>query len=661
MIDKLHLKRPLVFFDTETTGVNIVKDRIIELCAIKVYPAKSDDIFLQRFNPGIPIEPGATKVHGITDEMVAHEPPFSDKAAEIAEFFSDCDLAGYNLIKFDVPLLVEELLRNGITKIPFEGASIIDCLAIWRKMEPRTLSDAVRYYTNGIHEDAHSALADVEATMKVLTGQLEKYADLVGDPVSLHEIVNQGVTFLDYDRKFSRDEDGDIIYTFGSNRGKKVKDNYGMLEWMLPRDFTEHTKYMPEEEKKKIQVEPLEAFLFPEEQDEGVPEEEIDPNKITLPDSESVPMDIKAVGEIEEMAEDQNRKMEEEIEKQAQQPVDENIYQEMGDKVKRYRIIEAHQESASKIHLPQFFLTVPQSDIFGTDKILLNQESLLKDFKLSSEDSKIDFTQIDSDLYKVDVEEIAKGEYSPRYTKIEDMQVKDPIVDYILAKPKENQIKDIAHQLVLLVGDMYPIPDQEIRSYIERILNDLNAEQLQDVLMRKWSYAVKVKDKIRAHTDKYAESKFNDLIKVGKVTTDPTWVFPDLIVPGQLGPSIGNSLYKHEGSMNTFEATVITDIASLPNLAFWHRNLGRGKGFAINGFKSNHYPDFILVSKSGKVILLETKGDDRDNSDSEAKCRLGNKWAEVSGKDFSYFMVFDKKEVPGSYTVTKAKELIKQL
>jgi len=418
---------------------------------------------------------------------------------------------------------------------------------------------------------------------------------------------------------------------------------------------------MPEEEKKKGQVKPLEAFLFPEDQDDKDVQDEIDPKKITMPDSESVPTDIKVVGEIEELAEDQNRKMEEEIEKQAQQPVDENIYQEMGDKVKRYRIIEAHQESASKIQLPQFFLTVPQSDIFGTDKILLNQESLLKDFKLSSEDSKIDFTQIDSDLYKVDVEEIAKGEYSPRYTKIEDMQVKDPIVDYILAKPKENQIKDIAHQLVQLIGDMYPIPDQEIRVFIERILKDLNAEQLQDVLMRKWSYATKIKDKIRVHADNFAETRFNDLITVGKVTADLTWMFSELIVPGQLGPSIGNSLYEHEGSMNTFEATVITDIASLPNIAYWHRNLGRGKGFAINGFKSNHYPDFILVTKSGKVILMETKGDDRDNSDSEAKCRLGNKWAEVAGKDFSYFMVFDKKQVPGSYTITKAKELIKQL
>src|SRR5690606_21470399 len=156
-----------------------------------------------------------------------------------------------------------------------------------------------------------------------------------------------------------------------------------------------------------------------------------------------------------------------------------------------------------------------------------------------------------------------------------------------------------AHQLIQLVGNMYPISDQEIRKYIERILTSLNPEQLQDMLVRKWSYADKIKAKIRLHADAYAEEQFNDMVKIGKVVTKPTWQFADAIVPGMLGGSISNSLYEREGSMNNFETTVITDIASLPNVAFWHRNLGRGKGFAINGFKSNHYPDFVVVTKSG--------------------------------------------------------------
>jgi len=421
---------------------------------------------------------------------------------------------------------------------------------------------------------------------------------------------------------------------------------------------------MPEEAKNKAIDKPLETFLFPERQEEiSDMNEDIEVERITyIPDSDNtIDPKVTAIVEIENMAEAQNQEMIAEIERQNQQPIDENIFQEMGAKVKRYKILDVNKEFASRIKLPQFFLQVQQSDVFGTDSILLNQESLLKDFRLGSEDSKIDFDQISSDLYKVDIVLIKKDEYAPRFTKIEDMKVKDPIVDYILAKPKEGQIKDITHQLVQLVGDMYPIPDQEIRVYIERILKQLNPEQLQDILVRKWTYSDKIKEKIRLHADKYAEGRFLDLIKIGKVTTTPSWNFPEIIVPGSLGSSIGNSLYEREGAMNNFETTVITDIASLPNIAFWHRNLGRGKGFSINGYKSNHYPDFIAVSKSGKVIIIETKGDDRDNSDSSAKCRLGNKWAELAGKGFSYFMVFDKKVIPDAFTVEKAKELIRQL
>jgi len=415
------------------------------------------------------------------------------------------------------------------------------------------------------------------------------------------------------------------------------------------KDYRERDM-MPEEEKKKTFEKPLETFLFPElEEVSTTSDDEIIPERISFnPNAEpSVDIKIPVIDEIENMAETQNREMEEIIEKQSQQPVDENIFQEMGDKVKRYKIADVSKELALSIKLPQFFLEVQQSDIFGTDKILLNQESLLKNFKLSNKDSEIDFDQITSDLYKVDIEQIKKDEYAPRFTKIEDMQVKDPIVDYILAKPKEGQIKDISHQLVQLVGEMYPIPDQEIRVYVERILSQLNAEQLQDILVRKWSYSDKIKAKIRQHADTYAEGQFNDLIKIGKVIAEPAWNFPEMIVPGLLGASIGHSLYEREGAMNNFETTVITDIASLSNISFWHRNLGRGKGFSINGFKSNHYPDFIVVSKTGKIIIIETKGDDRDNSDSAAKCRLGNKWAELAGKIFHTSWSLIKKQLTG--------------
>ncbi|MFW0717999.1 hypothetical protein [Pedobacter sp. N23S346] len=116
-----------------------------------------------------------------------------------------------------------------------------------------------------------------------------------------------------------------------------------------------------------------------------------------------------------------------------------------------------------------------------------------------------------------------------------------------------------------------------------------------------------------------------------------------------------------EGTMNGFETTVISAVSALQNIVFWHRNLSRGKGFNINGFKSNHYPDFILYTKSERIILLETKGDDRDNSDSQSKCRLGNKWAELAGEKFNYFMVFEQNQIEGAFSINKAIELIKEL
>lgn len=427
------------------------------------------------------------------------------------------------------------------------------------------------------------------------------------------------------------------------------------------KDYREKDK-MPDEEKKATKVDPLELALFPEQQPEESTEEEIDKDKISFkPGEESQPAATGTVDEIESMAIEQNKEMESQIQQQQSKSDDDNIFLEMEDKVKRYRMREAPATLAKEISLPQFFLKIPPGGLFNEDTVLLSQESLLENFKLSKYDTLIDFDQISSDLYKVDLQEVKKDEYTPTFTKLENPNIKDPIVEYILAKPMESQISDIAHQLVQLVGDMYPIADQEISIFVKRILENLNPEQLRDILVRKWSYATKIKDRIRFHADTHAEGIFDDKVTIGSIKTTPNWKFPEILVPGTSGPSISNSLYEKEGKMNNFEASVITDISSMSNIAFWHRNLGRGKGFSINGYKSNHYPDFIIATKSDKIIILETKGDDRDNSDSEAKCSLGNKWAELAGPGYSYFMVFDKKSVAGAYTLDKAKELIRQM
>lgn len=420
---------------------------------------------------------------------------------------------------------------------------------------------------------------------------------------------------------------------------------------------------MTEEEKKTPAINPVEAFLFPEQNETPTADDTIDADRVTFnPNIEGE--DIVAtpvIAEIEAIAEKQNKQLEAQIKEQEKQPVDEKIFQEMGTKVKRYKVKNAHQATIESIEFPQFFIKVLASDLFGTNEELLNRESLLKNFKLSDEDIKIDFEAISSDLYKVDLEEARKNEYTPSFTKIEDNVVKDPIAEYILAKPKENQITDIIYQLMQAIGNMYPIADKEIKIYIGRILNSMTTEQLRDVVLRKYSYIDKIKTKIRHLADAYAEVRFFELIKTKQILTKPQWKLAGEIVPGNTASSIGNSLYEKEGSMNNFEERVAMELGTAPNIEFWHRNLERGKGFYINGFKSNHYPDFILRTKSGKTILVETKGNHLDGSDSEAKCRLGNEWERQAGNNFAYFMVFENKAINGAYTLEKAKELISKM
>ncbi len=418
---------------------------------------------------------------------------------------------------------------------------------------------------------------------------------------------------------------------------------------------------MTDEEKESAVESVVESFLFPERK--TVAEEAIDTTRVvydpteTYDDSNSNPF----IDEIEAAAEEQNRLLEHQIKQQVEEPTEDSFFQELGDNVKRFNVKDSHKELVKTIEFPQFFIKVPSSDLFNTDEELLNRESLLKDFKLSNEDIKIDFEKNSSEIYRVDLEEVKNNDYTPTFTKIENSLVKDSIADYIFSGPKEKQIENITHQIMQIIGNMYPIADQQIKIYVNRILGSLDVDQLRDLIAKKWSYTEKIKSKIREVSDAYAEKMFMDLVKSRQINAKTNWRLKNQIIPGKVGPSVGNSLYEKEGSMNSFEEKVALEIGTASNIVFWHRNLERGKGFFINGFKSNHYPDFILRTKSGMTIVVETKGDYLDGSDSEAKCRLGNVWEKQAGNDFAYFMVFETKSIDGAYNLDEAKRLISSM
>ena len=233
--------KKIIYFDLETTGIDIAKDRIVQFAMFsEKQNLPSIAIGKHEFicNPGIPIPKEASDVHGITDEMVADKPPFSHFAARIVEEMKGSVLVGYNLINFDVPLLAEELLRAGY-QMP--SCPIIDAGNLFKKKEERTLSAAMQFYCGKELDGAHDAMNDVMATRSVLHAQLERYQDVPRTVEELEIFTRFGEPRLDFAGKFAKDADGDYCYNFGKNKGQKIKHDTGFLRWMFGKDFTRDT------------------------------------------------------------------------------------------------------------------------------------------------------------------------------------------------------------------------------------------------------------------------------------------------------------------------------------------------------------------------------------------------------------------------------------
>jgi DNA polymerase-3 subunit epsilon len=240
----LKLEKNLIVLDIESTGVNFVSDKIIELFLLKVKPNGETKEYLQRFNPGMPIPKQASEVHGITDEMVANEPSFAEKAPEILNFIGDADLAGFNSNKFDVPMLMEELGRCGFD-LQVEKRKLIDVQRIFHQMEPRNLEAAYRFYCNKDLSDAHTAKADTIATWEILQAQVDKYKELENSVDSLHRFTASD-SVLDLTGRIVYNNQKEPVFNFGKHKGKTVKEIFtqepSYYEWIMRSDFSMQTK-----------------------------------------------------------------------------------------------------------------------------------------------------------------------------------------------------------------------------------------------------------------------------------------------------------------------------------------------------------------------------------------------------------------------------------
>ncbi len=241
---QLTLTRPLVFFDLETTGITIGHDRIVEISMLRLTPNGERQIMTKRVNPEIPIPAAASAVHGITDEMIAHEPVFGKIAGDIVRFIGNGDLAGYNSNKFDIPMLVDEFIRVGV-EFEMKGRRMIDVQNIFHKMEQRTLAAAYKFYCDKEIVNAHSAEADILATFDVFSAQLDRYPDLKKDVDALHQftMMNQNV---DLAGRIVFNEKKQEVFNFGKHKGKTVDEVFAKepsyFDWMMQGDFPAETK-----------------------------------------------------------------------------------------------------------------------------------------------------------------------------------------------------------------------------------------------------------------------------------------------------------------------------------------------------------------------------------------------------------------------------------
>ena len=240
---KLALQRPVAFIDLETTGINLVTDRIVEIAIIKIFPDGKQQIKRKLINPQMPIPQVVIDIHGITDEMVKDAPVFKQVANEVKQFLDNCDIGGYNSNRFDIPMLIEEFLRCNLS-FSTDGRKLIDVQKIFHQMEPRTLSAAYKFYCNKELIGAHGAETDATATYEILEAQIERYPKLGNTAESVYKICGEDDT-IDFSRRLIK-VNGIETYNFGKHKGKAITDVMKIepqyYDWVMRGEFTLHTK-----------------------------------------------------------------------------------------------------------------------------------------------------------------------------------------------------------------------------------------------------------------------------------------------------------------------------------------------------------------------------------------------------------------------------------
>ena len=298
----------------------------------------------------------------------------------------------------------------------------------------------------------------------------------------------------------------------------------------------------------------------------------------------------------------------------------------------------------------------PETTLFGRpDDIKLEGQHLLSTFKLSAQDANITFETAETTMYKVDIDETT-DEHAPRDEKVKG-KTYNFILDYIRAAEDFNaKVRRCANIVADTMGKMIPLTQKDIQGYVARIFEDFTEERLEDFMRHLEEYTQRIKVKILDLEDAHKEKEFRLLLDTDRIFLKQTYSIPNKISLRSPSQGITKMLHTKEESVNGFEAEVINDVANLDNVEWWTRNVEK-RGFFINGF-INHYPDFIVKTKKGKIVLLETKG---DHLDATKKITLGNMWANKAGSEYRYCLVYNTRQVEGAYTKDAFIDFLKML
>lgn len=375
-------------------------------------------------------------------------------------------------------------------------------------------------------------------------------------------------------------------------------------------------------------------------------------NTKTIKTTLAIPVANTGTAELESFA----RQESENYNQQAAQQTDNNdIPNDIKGMITTYPIKDIFADRAGSLILPQFVKKAASSLIFAdSEYVPLDKTMLAEGIDLDKYDHNIDFTRTESEAVRVDLEKSGGDEYAVTRRNLNANQLAF-IKQHFATLSTESKQLQLAEMLAKNIR-FDEISEPQVVRYIKKAVESVDSEQLEDLYANEWQTRNTVRQKIESLLAAYQEKKFKEWLDTGQIKCQPAYRLPERITVKVKSIGLTKGLYTEEESINGFEYDVINAVANLDNVLFWHRNPSR-TGFCINGY-INHYPDFIVQLDSGITVLLETKGDDRDNSNSRAKVELGRTWANKAGEQYRYFMVFDKQQMDGAVTI---KELLQRL